>query len=223
MRMFCAALAAVALTTASPATAAIITLNFNGVANVTGLPPEILGATAYVVGTISFDGAATAYQSGPYGNGSSAYYRPVSGQFVVDGETFTFGAKAAANVLDQKTTDYVSFFDRNTLSGPTLSGYTPWYLSVQFRGIGPLAGPDLPDSRDAFAGISPSFELYFNGPGETQYLARSVKGTFAPAVKAPPVVAGVPEPATWAMMILGFGAAGSLIRRQRRVAAIAEC
>jgi hypothetical protein len=30
--------------------------------------------------------------------------------------------------------------------------------------------------------------------------------------------AGVPEPATWAMMILGFGAAGSMLRRRRFVA-----
>jgi hypothetical protein len=32
-------------------------------------------------------------------------------------------------------------------------------------------------------------------------------------------VALVPEPATWAMMIIGFGAAGSMIRRRRAVAA----
>jgi hypothetical protein len=30
---------------------------------------------------------------------------------------------------------------------------------------------------------------------------------------------GVPEPATWAMMIMGFGAAGSVIRRRRALAA----
>jgi hypothetical protein len=29
----------------------------------------------------------------------------------------------------------------------------------------------------------------------------------------------VPEPATWAMMIIGFGAAGSMIRRRREIAA----
>lgn len=34
-----------------------------------------------------------------------------------------------------------------------------------------------------------------------------------------PSVGGVPEPATWAMMILGFGAAGAVIRGRRRVAA----
>ena len=29
----------------------------------------------------------------------------------------------------------------------------------------------------------------------------------------------VPEPATWAMMIIGFGAAGSMIRRRKALAA----
>lgn len=32
------------------------------------------------------------------------------------------------------------------------------------------------------------------------------------------ITAGVPEPATWAMMILGFGAAGSVLRRRSRLA-----
>lgn len=32
---------------------------------------------------------------------------------------------------------------------------------------------------------------------------------------APPPTGGVPEPATWALMILGFGAAGAAIRRRR--------
>ena len=34
-----------------------------------------------------------------------------------------------------------------------------------------------------------------------------------------PVVGGVPEPGAWALMILGFGAAGSMIRRRRALAA----
>jgi hypothetical protein len=32
-------------------------------------------------------------------------------------------------------------------------------------------------------------------------------------------ITAVPEPATWAMMIIGFGAAGSMIRRRRAVVA----
>lgn len=35
-------------------------------------------------------------------------------------------------------------------------------------------------------------------------------------------VAAVPEPATWAMMLLGFGAIGASMRRRRRVTAIAQ-
>ncbi|MFZ5721815.1 MAG: PEPxxWA-CTERM sorting domain-containing protein [Pseudomonadota bacterium] len=34
------------------------------------------------------------------------------------------------------------------------------------------------------------------------------------------VAGAVPEPATWAMMILGFGAAGSILRRRRNAAAL---
>jgi len=36
-----------------------------------------------------------------------------------------------------------------------------------------------------------------------------------------PIGGGVPEPATWAMMIIGFGAVGSLARRNRRKLALA--
>lgn len=35
----------------------------------------------------------------------------------------------------------------------------------------------------------------------------------------PPETPGVPEPATWAMMILGFGAAGAVLRRRRTLVA----
>lgn len=38
---------------------------------------------------------------------------------------------------------------------------------------------------------------------------------------APPMQSAVPEPATWAMMIMGFGLAGSAIRRRRTAFAVA--
>jgi hypothetical protein len=46
---------------------------------------------------------------------------------------------------------------------------------------------------------------------------RSTTGTDYTVSLIPPTVS-VPEPATWAMLILGFGAAGSLIRRRRALA-----
>ena len=36
-----------------------------------------------------------------------------------------------------------------------------------------------------------------------------------------PIPGGVPEPATWAMMIMGFGAIGASMRRRRQVARVA--
>ena len=35
-----------------------------------------------------------------------------------------------------------------------------------------------------------------------------------------PVGGGIPEPATWTMMILGFGGLGALLRRRRKHAAV---
>lgn len=57
-----------------------------------------------------------------------------------------------------------------------------------------------------------------------------LSGAFSPSVELNKVdilignnanlVMAVPEPATWSMMILGFGAVGSLLRRRRRTAAL---
>jgi len=51
----------------------------------------------------------------------------------------------------------------------------------------------------------------------TAYILGSLSVRDAPIVSIPDVP-GVPEPATWAMLIMGFGGIGSVMRRQRRVA-----
>lgn len=40
-------------------------------------------------------------------------------------------------------------------------------------------------------------------------------GSFGGTVNFAPVAGGVPEPASWALMIIGFGSAGALLRRRR--------
>jgi hypothetical protein len=47
----------------------------------------------------------------------------------------------------------------------------------------------------------------------------AIGGTLRPGTEIPGGSGAVPEPASWALMILGFGAAGSLLRRRRMVAA----
>ena len=43
-------------------------------------------------------------------------------------------------------------------------------------------------------------------------------GELQPVPHTPPPVAGVPEPATWALMLFGFGAAGAALRRRAALA-----
>lgn len=50
-------------------------------------------------------------------------------------------------------------------------------------------------------------------PANDRDIAKSIAG---------PVAAAVPEPSTWAMMILGFGAAGAMMRRRRSTALVAS-
>jgi hypothetical protein len=66
-------------------------------------------------------------------------------------------------------------------------------------------------------GTNGRFTVFSDSPGEyfTGIQLESSTNSFEIDNLA---IATVPEPATWAMMILGFGAAGSLIRRRRAMA-----
>jgi PEP-CTERM motif len=70
-------------------------------------------------------------------------------------------------------------------------------------------------SAVASAFVDPYFYLDSNVPGFENYTLQ-----FSPGIgNRPLVVAAVPEPTTWAMMIIGFGAAGSMLRRSKAVIA----
>lgn len=76
---------------------------------------------------------------------------------------------------------------------------------------GPLAGAlDLSNGNN-FLSFEPSFSggnfLYATDGGYGRYLALGTSG--------------VPEPSTWALMLLGFGAVGGMLRTSRRRASVA--
>lgn len=72
---------------------------------------------------------------------------------------------------------------------------------------------------------------YFTGPVTFKFtnggqgsvgvdnIAVDVRGVGAPPPPPPPPPGGVPEPSTWAMMLIGFFGAGSMVRARRRVTA----
>ena len=67
------------------------------------------------------------------------------------------------------------------------------------------------------------FNFYNSGFGYYGLLSsrRDITG-YADGTVALAHVAPVPEPTTWAMMLLGFGAAGATLRRQRRPIKLAQ-
>lgn len=87
----------------------------------------------------------------------------------------------------------------------TLSGSQPGF-NVTFTSS--YFGTVLPDRAVSFsfANVSPGLGICGN---TVCGFTSSVSGTFS---------GGVPEPATWGLMLLGFGAVGSAMRRRQRVA-----
>lgn len=74
--------------------------------------------------------------------------------------------------------------------------------------------PGIPGSLDTPFSLSPSANSYADlalsdgSGGYSLWLRGNVSSVTS-------VTAGVPEPSTWALMILGFGSAGALLRRRR--------
>ncbi|MGZ6039794.1 MAG: FxDxF family PEP-CTERM protein [Phenylobacterium sp.] len=93
------------------------------------------------------------------------------------------------------------------------------FTGITFNNVNGVIGPTpagLPS-----AGITAQFvtsggkqELIVSG-------SSGPAGSFGGTVNFSPVAGGVPEPASWALMIVGFGSAGALLRRRRSLFATA--
>jgi hypothetical protein len=119
-----------------------------------------------------------------------------------------------------------------------LEGSVVWQVSTatgtQPRVVG--VNVDIFDSThtlvlsDTFAGVLAGFaastlDLTALGPGDYSLVltGNSIRGVvydISLAIGGTPVV-GIPEPSTWAMMILGFAGVGFMTYRRRKVAALA--
>jgi len=108
-----------------------------------------------------------------------------------------------------------SVFTSNTLSGATatISSYVSnanalWtgalLQNADFAGPGTFAQANLVNGTGPFS-ATVRYDITFDGPAGSNF-----NGTAN--------LSAVPEPATWGMMLLGFGAMGGLLRTRRRPA-----
>lgn len=117
----------------------------------------------------------------------------------VDGDTVTGLIANPGQPWSSYSTDGLFIFDNVFfLTTPTFS-----HPGLFFSGA---SGAEY----NLFSDSATVFELYKAQPG-VGYIANSVGGITTQAA--------IPEPATWTMMILGFGLVGTLLRQRRRTRA----
>lgn len=125
------------------------------------------------------------------------------------------GALSFLRVSDNANLLTVTFTDA-VLTGGGTSGV---FFDAQ-PGVGTITYTS--DFIDFSTSTAEDFALSFSGlthPLGSETWTADGTGTFANDNRERPG-GSVPEPATWAMMIVGFGAAGAVLRRRRILAAI---
>lgn len=83
---------------------------------------------------------------------------------------------------------------------------------------------------DYGAGDSGFFNYFYSVTGlgnaafqPSYYRYRVPQTTRMTVIQVPDLAQGVPEPAAWALLVIGFGAAGAAMRRRRGMAARVSC
>ncbi|MBL8770948.1 MAG: PEP-CTERM sorting domain-containing protein [Phenylobacterium sp.] len=212
--------AALAAGLSSAAQAAIVDLRFEDSAALPGF--QFFGPNVYLPGQIDFFDAADNRDYAFHFTYDTAASGPNYGLTLVSGrlggvtDFSAFTARMTFNPSQQITVSL------NRVQTAGSSTYTTAAIFILRDDDGTI-GAALPTSLN-YANLdlaTAAFETRRSGGvglGYRNVLYGSVDGSFS----VPPVVEvgpAVPEPATWAMMILGFGASGAALRRRRGYAA----
>jgi hypothetical protein len=170
--------AAVALASASPASAAEFAFNFSG--------------TGFFGGALNGSGVLT--------TNDQSVVNPQNG-FTVQAITGITGTFNGSNITGLAP----GLFGANNLF--YLNG--PFFVDGNGLGFTTASGV----SANLFVTNGTSFRVNTQGAGLLTGLVTA---------SATQVTAAVPEPGTWAMMLLGFGAIGAVMRRRRSVRALPQ-
>ena len=213
---------ALALAFAAPASATVVTMNISG-----NWQPLNGGPLDPFTGTISYDTSTLSYVNGndnsTYGNSTTGLN---SGSYNVSWDGLNYSAPIGQITVAYQTTfcnvGFVApclFMDFNLL--PAERGFTSGRMIVALDAIAPFNSNILPDVAFSSANaVWASFQLFQTNVGDryttvgfNPTISQNATGgatlSFGPA-------GAVPEPASWLMLILGFGLAGTALRTRTR-------
>jgi hypothetical protein len=215
------ALAALAIAAAPSAGAAELLTN-GGFENLGSAVPEGWGGfTYYKDGSVGLPGWAVNDGSVDVTTNASAWSPAYEGQNGLDINGWDAGtiSQSFGTILGELYT--VSFaYSRNAASAPATATAT---VSAGGSFLNVIAASnDSFGSANNFLWKTGSFTFVGTGNNETITLAATIPGNGGVFFDAVSVSgAAVPEPATWALMIGGFGMAGAALRRRRALGAAA--
>ena len=185
----------------TPSQATVLAENYNGF-DMPGGDRYYYGQSFTVEGTGAFNNVTISFFTGygasiPYAPGKLYLYSSA-----VTGTVFDLGK--GANFLGSATAANSMF---NFGPSLTVNGGTKYYAyldaetpSAQFSRTNPYLGG----------------EMFEAGPGTGFKYQQLSSLDFRFGIGGSPMTAAVPEPASWAMMLIGFGALGGALRNRRK-------
>lgn len=196
--------------------AALCIAGLSAPANANPWPVEVDG-TATISGHDSDPGLVVQTSSTPF----SGSFGAVGDSF--QAEVFTIwtneGSVESDDTVSYPITASFSFTSPDGASGPAVTGNTfgefIWWNPLDFDcgtftgGCGQLVWNNGGLSEIVYSNVGRFSVVLDNATFGTNGNPVGVNGTFT-------LLAAVPEPSTWAMMILGFGAVGFMMRSRRR-------
>jgi hypothetical protein len=166
-------------------------------------------------------------------NSTATILSPVPGPYSVDPTIAdSFDKKATpAPFHDASFGYFLDAIDSSTTGG---NGTPPPLVidihnasGITFAGVGTAAHPVTTNADDVVTGFGVGNRFQSNPDGYWFALdiydpaATGDSKTFLVAAKDAVLQPGVPEPATWGLMIVGFGGVGAVLRRRRAAVALA--
>ena len=165
---------------------------------------------------------------------SIAHAAVIERTFDVEASGFTLASgPSVPAAVDPVTLNFTLIWDPSTITAPTASGLTVNSFSLPFASVfasdagGNIGlGRNLANAGDCLVGGGDTYCLFMadsTGANPTATFFQFTTSNGEWVAQDVTIVAGkitaVPEPSTWAMMVLGFGGVGWLASRRRLAAA----